>query len=112
MECDCCIEVAWADQGSFRESVNNDRSQPASTLASVLGMADFYNSSSAAQLQRPPRILCLHGIRTSGAILRFQLQGLSKALKGKFVLVCPDAPNPAAGPPDAKVKQASVGAGA
>ena len=51
----------------------------------------------------PMRVLCLHGWRTSGAILREQMTELAAALTeaaaGELELHYPDAPHKAAGPP-------------
>mmetsp|Transcript_22062 Transcript_22062/g.37356 ORF Transcript_22062/g.37356 Transcript_22062/m.37356 type:complete len:246 (+) Transcript_22062:19-756(+) len=50
-----------------------------------------------------PRILCLHGMRTSGLILSRQMASLKYHVQADFVYV--DAPFPASGPPQDVVAQ-------
>lgn len=59
-------------------------------------------TSSATQLIRKPRILCLHGMRTSGEILFKQTMALrnNTAIQCDFI----DAPYEAEGPPDEGVQ--------
>lgn len=55
-------------------------------------------AAAATTITLPKRILCLHGWRTSGAILRFQTRDLpSDGLSVEYVTM--DAPHPASGPP-------------
>lgn len=50
---------------------------------------------------RRPRFLCLHGFRTSGAIMRSQVVGKwPEEVIGRLDLVFPDAPFPAEGKSD------------
>ncbi|KAG5534278.1 hypothetical protein RHGRI_022412 [Rhododendron griersonianum] len=52
------------------------------------------------QFQRKPRVLCLHGFRTSAEILRKQIQRGSEPVLRKLDLVFIDAPFPARGRSD------------
>jgi len=59
-----------------------------------------------APAARPPgklRILCLHGWRTSGAILKLQLRDVAAACSAEAEFVCIDAPKAASGPPQEAV---------
>uniref|UniRef100_A0A7N0UMB0 Serine hydrolase domain-containing protein n=1 Tax=Kalanchoe fedtschenkoi TaxID=63787 RepID=A0A7N0UMB0_KALFE len=54
---------------------------------------------------RRPRVLCLHGIRCSGEILKRQLADAEwpESILGRLDLFFPDAPFPAQGPPSARI---------
>ncbi|XP_059624208.1 rhodanese-like domain-containing protein 6 isoform X1 [Cornus florida] len=52
------------------------------------------------QIQRKPRILCLHGFRTSAAILKKLVGRWPETMLGKLDLVFLDAPYPAGGKSD------------
>lgn len=51
-------------------------------------------------LKNKPRILCLHGFRTSGSILKKQVERLPQDVLDKLDLVFLDAPFPARGKSD------------
>ncbi|XP_017981660.1 PREDICTED: dihydrofolate reductase [Theobroma cacao] len=56
---------------------------------------------SEAEIARKPRFLCLHGFRTSGAILKKQIETKwPQSVLEKIDLVYPDAPFPAQGKSD------------
>ncbi|KAL8162378.1 hypothetical protein V2J09_013867 [Rumex salicifolius] len=56
--------------------------------------------SQVAEAPRKLRMLCLHGLRTSGAILKFQLSKWPKEVHDLVDFVCIDAPFPAKGKSD------------
>ena len=49
-----------------------------------------------------PRVLCLHGFRTSGSILKLQMAAMAHHVNADFVFI--DAPHAAGGPPDQGVQ--------
>lgn len=55
---------------------------------------------SEAEIVRKPRILCLHGFRTSGEIFKKQMKKWPQQVLDKIDLVFPDGPYPAQGKSD------------
>lgn len=51
-------------------------------------------------VRRKPRFLCLHGFRTSGAILKKQVDKWPESVRDKLDLVFVDGPFPAQGQSD------------
>ena len=59
-----------------------------------------YCATSAPAGGGRPRVLCLHGFRSSAELMKVQLRALGAALGGAVELVVRDAPTPATGPAD------------
>lgn len=55
---------------------------------------------SEGQILRKPRVLCLHGFRTSGEILKKQVEKWPESVLNNLELVFPDGPFPAQGKSD------------
>ncbi|KAL5777313.1 hypothetical protein ACOSP7_010239 [Xanthoceras sorbifolium] len=55
---------------------------------------------SEGEIARKPRVLCIHGFRTSGAILKKQIDKWPQQVLEKIDFVFPDAPFPAQGKSD------------
>ena len=55
---------------------------------------------SEGEILKKPRILCLHGFRTSGEILKKQVEKWPESVIKKMDLVFPDGPFPAQGKSD------------
>ncbi|KAG8373418.1 hypothetical protein BUALT_Bualt11G0022200 [Buddleja alternifolia] len=63
-------------------------------------MEELRNESEENEIRRKPRILCLHGFRTSGKILEKLIFRWPENVAGELDLVFPDAPFAAQGKSD------------
>ncbi|KAH9612422.1 hypothetical protein KSS87_002161 [Heliosperma pusillum] len=71
-----------------------------STQNTMGSISDIHHQNKNNEAIRKPRFLCLHGFRTSGEILKKQVDKWPEPVKQRLDLVFPDGPFPAQGKSD------------